>query len=823
MEAERPASTRNLPRTIGRYEITGRLGKGAMGVVYSARDAMMERTVAIKVMMTDLEDDPETSARFYREARSAGQLIHPNIITIFDMGQDDGRPFIVMEFLDGETLNKYLARPDAQPIEAKIDLMVQICEGLQAAHGHGIFHRDIKPGNLLVRGNGELKIVDFGIARLASSSITASGLIVGTPDYMSPEQARGHDVDQRSDIFSAGAVFYYMLTARKPFASQELTAVLMKVQTEDPLPIRDTEAPASLARVVMKALAKNPADRYQTCAHMITELEVLKRQLEHDARSSVDEIARRLASLEAIVAERRKLTAALDLSPAPPDIESSRRALADRYSAIGNAPGRAAIAELLTAIKTLEEPSAEDVARWRRALHAVEAGEAALAANRTPDAIAQMEQAQQIEPASRRASAELDRCRGALARQRESFARAKALVEEARKAAASKQWQVVIDFCDDAIKLDPAAEEAKGLRQAAIDALGTQAKRAKLDAERALDRAEAYRRKKRFQEAALEIARAREANPESADVEAADARLRESIADAELDALREQQSADAIARARSRFAAGERAEAIADLRSFTEADPEGRVAAEISRLQAESARLAAEERRKAEAAEHAAAAERALAADEPQRALELANRALDNDAFNALARKVSGLATAELKQRADAAARAATAAKHIEDARQQLSRGKFQKARALVSAAATLNPENSQHKLVLASIEDEERRLTAEEEQRRQAKQRARAVAPILDRARAAEAQAEYERALWTAENALALDPDSTEAKDILERVKAQLAANPRLADETVDLTNEPGTSDPDDTVSLRRPSGMWGRLAGAVRGWTRG
>jgi tetratricopeptide (TPR) repeat protein len=176
-----------------------------------------------------------------------------------------------------------------------------------------------------------------------------------------------------------------------------------------------------------------------------------------------------------------------------------------------------------------------------------------------------------------------------------------------------------------------------------------------------------------------------------------------------------------------------------------------------------------------------------------------------------------------LKQRADAAARAATAAKHIEDARQQLARGKFQKARSLVSAAAALNPENSQHKLVLASIEEEERRLAAEEEQKRQMKQRARAVAPILDRARAAEAQAEYEKAVWTAENALALDPDSAEAKQILERVKAKLAANPRLADETVDLTNEPGTSDPDDTVSLTKPSRVWGRLAEAVRGWTRG
>src|SRR6185503_3502387 len=161
-------------------------------------------------------------------------------------GEDDGRPFIVMELVQGWTLNKYLERPEAAHIEKKIDLMLQICAGLHAAHTHGIFHRDVKPGNLLVGQHGELKIVDFGIARLASSSMTASGLIVGTPDYMSPEQARGPDVDQRSDIFSAGAVFYLMLTGRKPFAGPDPISVLAKVQAESPLPIRDSESPAPL-------------------------------------------------------------------------------------------------------------------------------------------------------------------------------------------------------------------------------------------------------------------------------------------------------------------------------------------------------------------------------------------------------------------------------------------------------------------------------------------------------------------------------------------------------------------------------------------------
>jgi serine/threonine-protein kinase len=823
VETERPASTRNLPRTIGRYEILSRLGKGAMGVVYSAHDSMMERSVAIKVMMTDLEDDPETSARFYREARSAGQLIHPNIITIFDMGQEDGRPFIVMEYLEGDTLNKYMARPEAAPVEQKIDLMIQICEGLQAAHAHGIFHRDIKPGNLLVRPTGELKIVDFGIARLASSNMTASGLIVGTPDYMSPEQARGHDIDQRSDIFSAGAVFYFMLTGRKPFAAPDLTAVLMKVQTEDPLPIRETEAPPKLARFVMKALAKNPADRFQTCAQMVAGLEHLKRDMDDEARRTFEEAGRRLHSLETLSEQRRALGAALEITPVPADLEAARLELVSRHASMTEPYSRGAVADLLAACKGLHEPAAEEVARWQQASHAIDEGTRAMSEQRTREAVALFERALHGEPASRRAAHELDRCRSQLAQQRSQGERARTLVEEARKAAAAEQWQVVIDFCADALALDPSATEAATLKQQATAAIGAEARRAKLDGDRALDRAEAYRRKGRFQEAALEIARAREANPDNPEIDSADARLRASIAEAEHDALVEQQAADAIAGARSRFSAGERDAAIADLQAFHGRTPQPAVAAEVTRLEAESRRIAAEEARRAEAATHATQAEAALASGEARRALDLASKALANDPANALARKVSGLATAELKQRAEAEARAADASRQIEEAKRQLQRGKYQKARSLVSGAAALNPENSQHKLVLAQIDDEEKHAAAEHERQRLEKHRAKAVAPILERARAAEAQRDFERAAWTAENALAVDLECAEAREILKRAKAQLAADPRLADETVDLTNGTGkpVADPDDTASFTQPvsgGGVWAKLTDMFR-----
>ena len=218
--------------------------------------------------MTDFAEEPDVRARFYREAQSAGRLLHRNIITIFDLGDDHGRAYIVMELLAGATLADYMARPEAADLESKLDLMMQVCDGLSAAHAAGIIHRDIKPSNLFVLNDGGLKILDFGVARLVTSSMTVSGHIIGTPSYMSPEQATGRDIDHRSDIFSAGGVFYWMLTGRKPFAASDLPSVLRKVQFEDPPPLREHEAPAPLARIVFRALAKDPGLRYQRiCGH----------------------------------------------------------------------------------------------------------------------------------------------------------------------------------------------------------------------------------------------------------------------------------------------------------------------------------------------------------------------------------------------------------------------------------------------------------------------------------------------------------------------------------------------------------------------------
>ena len=200
--------------------------------------------------MTDLEGDSETRERFYREAKIAGQLQHRNLISVYDMGEDEGRLFMVMELLKGDTLNDYLKRAQPLTLETCLDMMGQMCEGLAVAHVHRIFHRDIKPGNIFIQNDGSLKILDFGVARLADSNMTASGFIVGTPDFMSPEQARGREIDHRSDIFSTGAVFYYMLSGRKPFAAADLPAVLHKVEAEDPVPLTEQEAPPGSGSII---------------------------------------------------------------------------------------------------------------------------------------------------------------------------------------------------------------------------------------------------------------------------------------------------------------------------------------------------------------------------------------------------------------------------------------------------------------------------------------------------------------------------------------------------------------------------------------------
>ena len=258
---------------LGRYHLLERIGGGATSVVYMAHDDALDRQVAVKMIVADLENERETRERFQREAKVTSELHHRNIVAVLDIGEDQGHPFIVMELLDGAPLGAYLAHE--VPLATKVDLICQLCAGLQAAHVGGVVHRDIKPSNLFVQRDGCLKILDFGLARLQTSTLTASGQIVGTPDFMSPEQALGQQVDARSDIFSASAVGYLILTGRAPFTRPNLRRTLDALLNEDPAPMTDAEAPDALRAVLDKGLAKDLRGRYQSAADMLVDVQAV--------------------------------------------------------------------------------------------------------------------------------------------------------------------------------------------------------------------------------------------------------------------------------------------------------------------------------------------------------------------------------------------------------------------------------------------------------------------------------------------------------------------------------------------------------------------
>jgi eukaryotic-like serine/threonine-protein kinase len=253
--------------TFGRYEILGKLGEGAMGVVYRARDSAIGRVVALKMLSAELGAEDELHARFRREAEAIGRLSHPNIVTVYDLGQSDGQLYMAMELLEGDDLRSLIEHRVDIPLADRVRILLQICEGLAYAHSRGVVHRDIKPANIVVTSVGRVKILDFGLARVATrATITRKGMILGTPDYMAPEQAMGKLVDRRSDVFSAGSVFYEFLTGEKPFKGKTLHAVLFQIIQEEPDPVLtlNPELPTRLAAVVHRMLLKDPEKRYQS-------------------------------------------------------------------------------------------------------------------------------------------------------------------------------------------------------------------------------------------------------------------------------------------------------------------------------------------------------------------------------------------------------------------------------------------------------------------------------------------------------------------------------------------------------------------------------
>ncbi|MFH1488989.1 MAG: serine/threonine-protein kinase [Pseudomonadota bacterium] len=277
-------------KTVGRYEIIGRLGQGSMGVVYLGKDPYINRNVGIKISRPSSDVVGERAdkyrERFFVEAQSAGRLMHPNIVAIYDAGMYKDFCYITMEYIDGATLEKFCHKEELLPISRVVEILFTACKALDFAHKKGVVHRDVKPSNIMVNKAGGVRITDFGIAQIKSEQTTSKG-IIGSPSYMSPEQVKEEPIDDKSDIFSLGCVLYELLTGEKAFTGDNYFSIMYKITNEQPVPVREIrpEIPEVLNRITRKALAKDPTNRYQTCMDFAYDLRVALRGLKGTTKS----------------------------------------------------------------------------------------------------------------------------------------------------------------------------------------------------------------------------------------------------------------------------------------------------------------------------------------------------------------------------------------------------------------------------------------------------------------------------------------------------------------------------------------------------------
>jgi predicted Ser/Thr protein kinase len=453
--------TRRLtPEKIGKYSVVDRVGRGGMGMIFKAHDPILDRQVALKVISPEVEVTDELRTRFFREAKACAKLNHPNIVTVYDMGEDEGRLFIVMELLEGEELRQFIKASPTQTLEEKLSVMLQVCSGLHYAHQKGIVHRDMKPGNIFLQRNGHVKILDFGIAHIATTEagLTRTGLIMGTLRYISPEQVRGR-ADHRSDMFSVGSVFYELLTSRPPFLGDDAMQLLEQLRTEDPpSPTEvDPTIPPELTAVVQRAMRKNPDERFHDLEEMRAELEAVRGRLLEERQHVLARVRRqrdRIVRLQAALAER--VGAAEDDTPI--------RAVSERHGLVA---AQAAEREFAGRIEAMEAKIAQADAlapAFQRAHELLDVGGFEDAAEQFESIVAEM-------PDHQRARENLDRARAEADAQRQREL-ATDLLQKARTALDGQRYALCLEILEQAADLSPAerlTEEIAALRQTVLE------------------------------------------------------------------------------------------------------------------------------------------------------------------------------------------------------------------------------------------------------------------------------------------------------------------------------------------------------------------
>ena len=374
---------------LGRYAIQSELGRGAMGVVYKATDTALERTVAVKTVNMALEREgaDKSDARFYQDARAAGSLNHPNIVTVYDVGKEANVAYMAMEFIEGVELRSLLGEGRALPVSQAVSIAVQVAEGLAYAHQHGVVHRDIKPANIMVVANGPVKITDFGIARMraAADELTQTGMMLGSPKYMSPEQVIGKRADHRSDIFSLGVILYEMLTGTAPFSGENVTALMYQiVNFAPPAPSSVNSAvPEMLDFIVAKMLAKPLEERYQSAQELAQDLRNCERQI--SAPTAITQPLRplglasgpqpELAVTQAqavVMAQTLNRTRQQDSGPGEASVPPPARGLAHSFDSaeatqrLATLTGAATMPESVSATQAISSMKPPEKRGWRR-------------------------------------------------------------------------------------------------------------------------------------------------------------------------------------------------------------------------------------------------------------------------------------------------------------------------------------------------------------------------------------------------------------------------------------------------------------------------
>src|SRR5690242_15216104 len=306
---DRPTSSKMIGTVLsGRYRLEAKLGSGGMSTVYLARDTTLDRPVAVKVMHREMSEQADQLERFRQEARAVAKLSHPNVVAVIDAGEDGGYPYIVFEYVEGETLKARINRVGALDVQESLAYAIEIARGLSVAHARKMVHRDIKPQNILIDAEGRAKLTDFGISRqLEQDGMTATGRVLGTTDYVAPEQAMGRKVDPRSDVYSLGVVLYEMLVGQVPFSADSQVGVAMKHVNEELPDVqrRRPEVSAAVALVVERATAKDPTQRYQHVGEMIDDLETA---LEVEAARAGSTTGEATTVLDAVPRPKRKLS-----------------------------------------------------------------------------------------------------------------------------------------------------------------------------------------------------------------------------------------------------------------------------------------------------------------------------------------------------------------------------------------------------------------------------------------------------------------------------------------------------------------------------------